>query len=59
MPTEAIASAAIPARIQRRSTSTPSAPTAAQITTSTMPVNTTAFAVASMPSSVSAHGAPR
>ena len=59
IPTDAIASAAMPRRTTRPSTSTPSPPTAAQTSTSTMPVATIAFAVGSMPSSASAHGAPR
>ena len=57
--TEATASATIPALIARPSTSMPSAPTAAQTTTRTIPIATIAFGVTSIPSRVSAHGAPR
>src|SRR4051794_32250966 len=59
IPTEATTSAAIPILMARPSTSTPSAPTAAQTRTNTIPVNTIAFGVGSMPNSASAHGAPR
>ena len=59
IPTEATASAAIPALMTWTSTSTPSAPTIAQTSTRTMPVATIASAVGVMPTRVSAHGAPR
>ena len=60
MPTDATTSAAIPTLIARPSTPTPNAPASAHTTTSTIargddPVRRSA----SMPSSASAHGAPR
>ena len=58
-PTEATTSAATPAFTARLSTPMPNAPAAAQISTSTIPVITNASAVTSMPSRVSAQGAPR
>ena len=60
IPTDATTSAAIPTLTARPSTSMPSAPTTAQTTTSTIPVDhDPRWASASIPSRVSAHGAPR
>ncbi len=59
MPSEAIASAAIPALTTRAISWTPSAPTRAQRITRAAPVITIARGVGSISSSVSAHGAPR
>jgi hypothetical protein len=59
IPTRAAASAATPARTSRLITLMPLPPTSAQIRTSPIPVITIAPAVGSIPSTVSAHGAPR
>ena len=59
IPTDATASAAIPALITRPSTSMPSAPTVAQTSRKTTPAATIALGVGSMPRRVSAQGAPR
>ena len=59
MPTEATASAAMPILTARLRTSMPSAPTSEQTATRTIPVTTIAPGVGSIPSRVSAHGAPR
>ena len=52
-------SAATPAPTTRLSTSIPPIPTTAQRMTRTIPVTTIVLAVGSMPSTVSAQGAPR
>ena len=58
-PTVASASAAMPSLIARLSNRIPNASAAAHTSTSTIPVTTSRFAVASIPNSARAQGAPR